>query len=54
MRTIDPRAKDKRTENRPESTGKAFERMVEDLFMGSSDEEAEEPEEDEGSDDSTE
>jgi hypothetical protein len=46
MRATDPRAKDKQNSERPESTGKAYERMVEDLFMGSEEEE----EETEGSD----
>lgn len=39
MRATDPRAKDKKNEDRPESTGKAYERLVEDLFMGESEEE---------------
>ena len=46
MRATDPRAKDKQNSERPESTGKAYERMVEDLFMGSEDEEPEGSEED--------
>ena len=45
MRATDPRAKDKQESERPESTGKAYERMVEDLFMG-----GDEDEEPEGSD----
>lgn len=43
MRATDPRAKDKQNSKRPESTGKAYERMVEDLFMGGDDDD--EPEE---------
>lgn len=46
MRATDPRAKNKQNDSRPESTGKAYERLVEDLFMGDSSEE-EEPSEDE-------
>lgn len=34
MRATDPRAKNKPEADRPESTGKAYERLVEDLFMG--------------------
>lgn len=44
MSATDPRAKDKKEEKRPESTGKTYERMVEDLFMGESTEETEEEE----------
>lgn len=44
MRATDPRAKDKKKDERPESTGKAYERLVEDLFMGN-DEESDEDEE---------
>lgn len=35
MRTADPGAKDKQ-EERPKSTGKAYQELVEDLFMGDS------------------
>lgn len=49
MSTADPRAKDKKKEDRPESTGKAYERLVEDLFMPDSTED--ETEEEEESDD---
>ncbi len=41
MRATDPRAKDKKNEGRPESTGKAYEQLVEDLFMGDSSEDDE-------------
>lgn len=43
MCTADPGAKDKQEEQRPKSTGKAYQELVEDLFMGDSsdDEEAE-------------
>lgn len=44
MRATDPRAKDKKQDERPESTGKAYERLVEDLFMGENQESAEEEE----------
>ena len=36
MRTADPGAKDKQEDQRPKSTGKAYEELVEDLFMGDS------------------
>ncbi len=41
MRTTDPRAKEQPKENRPDSTGKVYEQLVEDLFMGSSSDEDE-------------
>lgn len=39
MRATEPRAKDKKQNDRPESTGKTYERLVEDLFMGPGNEE---------------
>lgn len=46
MQATDPGAKDSKKNERPESTGKAYERLVEDLFMGdSSDDDDEEEEE---------
>lgn len=50
MSATDPRAKDKKKEDRPESTGKAYEQLVEELFMGDSTEETEETKEEETSD----
>jgi len=44
MSATDPRAKDKQEEKRPASTGKVYEQLVEDLFMGDSTEEDEEEE----------
>ncbi len=46
MHTAEPRARGKRNDERPESTGKAYERLVEDLFMGDSSNEDEEDEDD--------
>lgn len=42
MCAADPRAKDTKKEERPDSTGKVYEQIVEDLFMGSTSEEEEE------------
>lgn len=42
MRATDPRAKEQKKDERPESTGKAYERLVEDLFMGEDQESEEE------------
>ncbi len=41
MQSSEPKPKDK-TEERPDSTGKAYEKIVEDLFMGDSSDEDEE------------
>lgn len=46
MRATDPRAKDKQQDERPESTGKAYERLVEDLFMGGNEDSEEEENDD--------
>ncbi len=37
----EPKTKKKQPDNRPESTGKAYERLVEDLFMGDSEDDDE-------------
>ena len=44
MSATDPRAKDKKKDDRPESTGKVYEQLVEELFMGDSTEDDEEEE----------
>lgn len=38
MCTADPGTKNKQEDTRPRSTGKAYEELVEDLFMGNSSE----------------